>query len=78
MPKKQVSPGSAGPPSKLGARRSCWRGLSPDGSALDEAARLLGLLGGEVVREITLALDYLVVLDRRLDRPPKRSGRPTR
>jgi len=42
---------------------------SPDATALAEAVRLLVLLGGKVIREVTSDLDYLVVLDRRPDRP---------
>src|SRR4051812_37030891 len=69
MPENEVSPGSAGPPSKIRGKTFVLAGSPPDAPALDETTRLLALLGGEVVREVTPDLDYLVVLDRRPDRP---------
>jgi uncharacterized protein YjbI with pentapeptide repeats len=68
MPKKQVSPQSAVPPSKIKGKTIVLACHSSDDSTLGETSRLLALLGGEVVREVTPSLDYLVVLDQRLDR----------
>src|SRR5947209_15679943 len=77
MPEKEVSPGSAGPPSKIRGKTFLLARSSSDASALDETTRLLALLGGEVVREVTPSLDYLVVLDRRPDRPTDEERRAT-
>src|SRR5438552_3463788 len=68
MPEKQESHKPADPPSKSRGKTFVLARSSPDDSALEETARLLASLGGEVVRGVTPGLDYLVVLDRRPDR----------
>lgn len=69
MTEKQGSFGSAGPPSTIKGKTFVLACRPPDDSALHETARQVALLGGAVVREVTPGLDYLVVLDRRPDRP---------
>src|SRR4051794_17553506 len=69
MTEKQASPQSAKPPSTIRGKAFVLAVSSPNPAGLDEATRLIELLGGEVVGDITPGLDYLVVLDRRPDRP---------
>src|SRR5438094_256149 len=68
MTEKQASPQSAKPPSTIRGKTFVLAVSSPNPAGLDEPARLIELLGGEVVGDITPGLDYLVVLHRRPDR----------
>ena len=65
MSENQESSGWAGLPSKIQGKTFILVRPSPDDSVLGETARLLALLGAEVVRDVAPSLDYLVVLNNR-------------
>src|ERR1700757_1819232 len=69
MPNEQAPPGPTRPPSTIRGKTFVLVGSSPDGPSQEETARLLAFLGGEWVREVPQTLAYLVVLDRRPNRP---------
>jgi uncharacterized protein YjbI with pentapeptide repeats len=71
MAEKQIPPEPVPLPSNIRGKTIVLATSSSDHSFLDETARLLTLLGGAVVQDITSTLDYLVV-------PYRRPGRPTR
>jgi len=69
MREQQALSQSAGSPSKIRSKTFVLVGTSRDQASLAEAVSLLESLGGVVTREVTPRLDYLIVRDRRPNRP---------